>query len=332
MSLNFALKRIVIPITLMLAVCALYAGCSEVTKYHVLSFFFDGVPPPEGMEPKEVVGPERAEGEPDQASQPRKPEVFFYHAPWQQGQCSECHDVRTSYQVSADGAELCRKCHGVYFRYEKSDWVHGPVALGQCSFCHEAHKSEHRNLLTASETDLCLRCHQASDVLQQPYHKAAEEGPCSRCHDPHLAGNRLLLADSRTYRRRRRTKEIPAHTQWAKADCAKCHIVEKSNQLVDDVDPVCLSCHEQVLEAVPGQEIHAPVRQGQCVLCHTPHRSSRPHLIRPSGEQICYNCHEPGEIRTSSHPPVQRADCLFCHAGHRSEREHLLKPGILVNR
>ena len=43
-------------------------GCSPKTKYHVLSFFFDGVPPPPGMpgygEPEVIIGPDGTELDP----------------------------------------------------------------------------------------------------------------------------------------------------------------------------------------------------------------------------------------------------------------------------
>ncbi|NIA06642.1 MAG: hypothetical protein GWP14_03235 [Actinobacteria bacterium] len=327
-------QRVAVPTILLLAVCLLYAGCSEAARYRVLSFFFDGVPPPKGMEPKETEA--LAEDRAGQAQTAKtkaaaqKPTVFIYHAPYKDRLCFQCHQAEGSYQAPTAGAKLCQRCHASYFRFEESDWAHGPTAVGDCAFCHEPHKSEYQNLLTADQPDLCWKCHQASDVLAKPYHRQASKEPCSKCHDPHFAGNNLLLADSRSYLRRKQTAKTiqSTHAKWSKNDCTKCHTAQESYELVEDVNTVCLTCHQKVLETVPGQKLHSPVRQEQCVLCHTPHKSSRDHLIRPTAEKICYNCHEPDEIRTGNHPRVNRVDCLLCHAGHSSAREHLLRPDI----
>lgn len=312
-----------------------------MTRYRVLSFFFDGVPPPPGLEeaPAEgAAGPTVAElepaageaGPPPAATPPKPPPIRSRHAPYSDQSCSSCHSAQRSYQLLAAGAELCGKCHAPYFEFESSDWAHGPVAVGQCSVCHVGHESEYPALQTAPQPDLCFRCHDAAAVMGRPYHAAAQTQRCSTCHDPHASGNALLLADSRTYRRRKYAAGggRSPHTVWDRKDCARCHVPERANKLVDDVNEVCLSCHDAVRRAPPGQKLHGAVQQGECTLCHTPHGSPLPHLIRPKGEAICYECHDPEEIRTRDHPRVYRANCLLCHAGHSSERAHLLRPGI----
>jgi predicted CXXCH cytochrome family protein len=332
---------------LLLAGGLLLAGCSDLTRYRVLSFFFDEVPPPAGIPPEAVRTPppgavpwqtEAAAERQEQVAQaaeapPAPPEPakpVFFHAPYQRRQCAECHAAEASYQTPIREADVCGKCHADHLEWRQDDWVHGPAALGRCTICPDPHKAEHDNLLTAAQPDLCWTCHDSARVMAQSYHRQGDVTDCSFCHDPHSAGNRMLLADSETYARSRPAllPAPPGHAAWDKATCATCHQAAQSNVVVKDVDQKCLGCHDRAALAPPGQTPHAAVSLGRCTLCHTPHRSPRPHLIRPQAEKVCYTCHDPAEVRTPAHPQVVRADCLICHRGHYSELPHLLKPGI----
>ena len=73
-------------------------------------------------------------------------------------------------------------------------------------------------------------------------------------------GNRLLLADAHTYQRRQAHAQALAspHSQWAKQQCTVCHLAERSNQLLPNIDKVCVSCHQNVRYPVPPAS--APVR------------------------------------------------------------------------
>ena len=315
------------------------AGCSPVTRYRVLSFFFDGVPPPKGMkvevplpEPSKAGGPQEQEtGDRSIAPPPKPPPApRSVHAPYRTRACSACHTATESFNIPAPVGKLCGQCHQPYVRFQPTEWAHGPVAAQDCSVCHLPHRSDQQSLLTAAEPDLCFTCHDASRIRASAYHQAAGDQACSLCHDPHWSGNRLLLANAATYARRGQpTEPAPSpHAAWSKQDCAKCHMAENSNVPIEGVDAVCLTCHANVQNAESSSKMHRPVSQGQCTLCHTPHNSPRPHLIKPLGEKICYECHDADETRTPSHPPMEQADCLICHTGHQAERPHMLKPGI----
>lgn len=213
----------------------------------------------------------------------------------------------------------------------------------------------------------------ANDQTPEPRDAAVVRGArrdfvCTRCHDPHAAGNRLLLADSRSYKLRRRTaaQAVSAHVAWTDDDCGKCHLRDKSNVLAQDIDAVCIDCHDSVdadiraAQAQAGRDtqdtwtemrteaqtstpptaghspasgasrprLHEALLEGGCTTCHTPHQSMLDHLIKPAGEALCFRCHKPEEVQTPEHPIVHRVDCLSCHTGHHVERPHMLKPGI----
>ena len=315
-------------------------GCNSDVRYRILSFFFDGVPPPEGAttRPTPVVGPWGIPLDPDDpeakkflaraaARGPAKYEPAFLHQPFEKRLCAECHNPEKSYQAPV-ADDTCAKCHAPYYRYRSDDWVHGPVALGMCATCHKSHQSKYPGLLTMDVPDMCFSCHDASRILWRPQHAGAETLRCTKCHDPHLAGNRLLLADSGSFvRRKRRIKLLPSkHSTWEKDTCTKCHQSAASKQVVDNVDEVCLSCHEKVQQPTPGRTLHEPITKGKCASCHVAHRSPLLHLIKPEAEKNCLGCHKLKDVLTEKHPRIYRGDCLVCHTGHDSPREHLLRP------
>lgn len=331
----------------LIAAGLLVLGCASdpVANYRVLAFFFDGVPvPPElvGKIPGAVIGPDGAALDRDDplareilANRRRqrdfatkteeKVEVVSVHSPYMKRLCERCHDPAASYKVSVGGG-TCRQCHSAHYALKPDDWTHGPVALGKCELCHLSHTSQYESLLTMSPRDQCLSCHDAERVLARTYHSEAETKPCSACHDPHSAGNRMLLVDATTYRRRK-LPGLPApteHDAWDKKSCPTCHLREKSNLLVTDVDSRCLSCHKKVQDSAMPQRLHKPVREGKCTLCHAAHRSARPRLTKVDAEVVCLGCHKVEDLQNGVHPPMRRADCLLCHTGHSSSRKHLL--------
>lgn len=312
----------VVLVGLGLVVALIPLGCGETTRYRVLSFFFDGVPSPEERAAAGSV-------ENDEGERSDTPAVLSVHRPVEEGQCAKCHGMPTSpVPLEQTKGELCRRCHSTHFTFERTDWVHTPAAT-ECSYCHHPHESQHRALLTDSQPGLCLGCHGAA-VLERPYHADIGERACSTCHDPHFAGNRLLLADSRTYSRSQLARQATGsvHEPWKEHACDVCHLVKQSNALIEDVDAACRSCHEDVLVTATAAPNHSPVREGKCLLCHQPHQSFKPHLLRLTGEAMCISCHEVESISRDDHPGVHRVDCLLCHRGHSSPRGALLKPGI----
>jgi predicted CXXCH cytochrome family protein len=319
-----------------------YLGCGTEERYKVLSFFFDGVPKPgEENKPPPPKGPWGLPVEPGSAAAKEfpvaqatpgpamPPPPVSEHAPYRNRDCFSCHETESSMAPATSGAALCRKCHAAYLDPPMTDWVHGPAALGQCSLCHVSHKSQFPALLAKAQRDLCLRCHVEPGLLEEPYHKAAAAKDCSACHDPHMAGNRLLLVDSGSFTRRKvERNQGSEHAPWKDRKCTTCHVPEQSNALVAEIDKICLSCHQKTLEGLDAKKTHQAVRDGKCSVCHSGHKSPRPHLVRPTAEQICYACHKPDDVRKPGHPPVERADCLLCHKGHTSDRRFLLKEDI----
>jgi predicted CXXCH cytochrome family protein len=90
---------------------------------------------------------------------------------------------------------------------------------------------------------------------------------------------------------------------------------------------LCYTCHAELKAKFSQGEVHAPVKMGQCDLCHSPHAARFPKLLRFKGADLCYVCHaDKKETFTSktAHTPVKRGQCLNCHDPHASPNKNLL--------
>jgi len=113
------------------------------------------------------------------------------------------------------------------------------------------------HLLTVAEPKLCQNCHSEQKAqFSQPYHHRVPEGgmKCSDCHNPH-GGFQL-----------------------------------KQTRLSVGPDAVCLKCHTD--KQGPFVFEHAPKKLEGCVICHLPHGSNNPRLLRRDRvAQLCLECH-----------------------------------------
>ncbi|MCG3180778.1 MAG: hypothetical protein BIFFINMI_03141 [Phycisphaerae bacterium] len=304
-------------------------GCSDPhTRYKVLSFFFDGVPDPDAPP---GTGPEGT-GETASAAANVKPQ--FIHAPYRDRNCLPCHEVATPQTGLTANMTICGKCHAVYGQFGAAEWVHGPTALGLCGLCHDPHKSEYPHIIKQAQPTLCLNCHTDPKLLGEPYHELAALGKavCSDCHDPHMAGNRLLLVDAGSYQRRKPDLKLAStHPPFRDRKCQMCHSGDSNAVRPNLVQEACRTCHKNIREpSGPNEKVHPALAQDKCLNCHEPHQSTRPHLIRPTAQEICMTCHKVEQISGPAHPPVVRVDCLLCHQGHESTRAHLLRRGVPI--
>jgi len=177
------------------AVC-LVVACAPETRYRVLSFVFDGVPPPSGPDVVEITPVAKPPGYTKTfngglslAAQGKTPlevrtVVLSVHKPVAENQCGECHDPSMGFDtMPAHDARLCDKCHQK--QREEEGWSHGPINLGTCIPCHVPHKSTHLHLLSKSIPELCLQCHEEDLERPEEYHDVPNVNQCVACHDPH---------------------------------------------------------------------------------------------------------------------------------------------------
>jgi predicted CXXCH cytochrome family protein len=152
------------------ALLAAWAGCTVTEKnYEVLSFFFDGVPPPE------------APGRPGAAGATLSVNSFL-HKPYAEENCDACHAGRM--RLTRRDSDVCMGCHaGVQTAHAR---MHGPVAAGACLWCHAPHESAHAPLLRGPDRDVCAKCHTPAllDATGVEAH-ADRTRSCLECHMGH---------------------------------------------------------------------------------------------------------------------------------------------------
>jgi len=125
----------------------------------------------------------------------------------------------------------------------------------------------------------------------------------------------------------------PAYGHFGLNDgCLECHETDDSGQLTlsGEREEICGWCHGDLSRGrrgVPWASVHAPVRTGKCLSCHSPHISVKKGLPadKPPG---CADCHAAVTDRLKTdrfvHGPMNLGDCRLCHAVHASTEPSLL--------
>jgi predicted CXXCH cytochrome family protein len=93
---------------------------------------------------------------------------------------------------------------------------------------------------------------------------------------------------------------------------------------------ICLNCHSDIGALLALPFVHAPVKAGDCVQCHSPHASSHGKLLSAGPETICATCHAPLSAASmakarSVHPPVRGGECIRCHDPHAAKNKGQLR-------
>lgn len=142
----------------------------------------------------------------------------------------------------------------------------------------------------------------------------AQDKKCSDCHSSLLAGK-------------------VAHKPVTQG-CESCHTPNgqahpqtdvKGFNLAKEMPDLCYTCHNRL---DTKSKVHGVVKNGKCMLCHTPHSSEYPSLLKdsPTGK-ICLECHDDLGIDEfkAKHSPVANGNCTGCHDPHQSDDQKLLK-------
>jgi predicted CXXCH cytochrome family protein len=162
-------------------VAVLSIGCNATSRYEVLSYFFDGVPPPEPT-------PNAAAAQAAVAVQPRQI-GFTAHGPYGARMCNACHEPGAMNALVAPPEQLCFRCHE--FKMDQK-YIHGPLASGGCTACHDPHSSKYRYMLLSESDSFCFYCHAQQTVAKINGHADVGE-KCTTCHNPHASDKKYLL-------------------------------------------------------------------------------------------------------------------------------------------
>ncbi len=191
------LNKYIFNTLLLLYAVTVIVSCSASARYKILSTVFDGVPDPNARQ-KEIIDSLKIDSllAKNKLILTKKKAVnqndmYFFHPPYQNRMCKECHNVTEGNKLVKEVPALCYTCHEDLT--EKNPALHGPVAMGNCIVCHSPHLARFKNLLKRNGNDLCFFCHESEDINNSKSHFATEEYDCLDCHNPHSGKNRFLL-------------------------------------------------------------------------------------------------------------------------------------------
>jgi len=150
----------------------------------------------------------------------------------------------------------CETCHGA--GQDHVFWFgsrHEREAVA-CTSCHQVHRSRDRVFDSLEQQKSCFGCHpkRRSDILKASSHPLRLGNmSCSDCHDLHNGDNDFLLQEL-------------------------------------TVNETCHGCHTE--KQGPYLWEHAPASEN-CSLCHRPHGSNHPALLKKRPPLLCQQCHSP---------------------------------------
>lgn len=78
-------------------------------------------------------------------------------------------------------------------------------------------------------------------------------------------------------------------------------------------------CHKSIVDT---QNLHEPLKNGDCSSCHKqtnpthPLKGSKGFTLNAKDAALCYQCHSPFGIKKKLHPPVKDGECNYCHNPH----------------
>jgi len=185
--------------------------------------------------------------------------------------------------------QACLACHQDQPRNAWHVGAHERSHLA-CTDCHKIHEENDAVMATATQPEVCLRCHQPqrADIHKASSHpvRSGRMG-CSDCHNAHGSANPAML-------------------------------------IKPTLNQTCFSCHAD--KRGPLLWEHAPVAE-DCSLCHTSHGSVRPALLTKSPPLLCQQCHSsaghPPVARTGAALPgggaggavfLVAGGCTNCHS------------------
>ena len=167
-------------------------SCSPQRKFNILSFFFDGVPPPNAS--ADDQGDSLLVFNDSSMVTGQRTAViteYYFHDPYQKRKCMLCHDESSMGNMTIPEPGLCFTCHEDFTK--SYTFVHGPVNGGYCTKCHSAHMSKSDKMLSIEGQPLCLLCHTPEKDFGAEAHSKIGRENCTSCHNPHGGEDRYLL-------------------------------------------------------------------------------------------------------------------------------------------
>lgn len=182
---------------------------------------------------------------------------------------------------------ICLNCHETKGRLAWFGSRHQVENIA-CASCHQVHVARDRVFDSLEQQNVCFDCHpkRRSDTLKASSHPLRLGNmSCTDCHDPHNGANDFLLQEL-------------------------------------TVNETCYTCHAE--KQGPYLWEHAPAAEN-CSLCHRPHGSNHPALLKKRPPLLCQQCHSPEGHPSTAYTSEQTGNsfsnrfmlgraCLNCHS------------------
>jgi DmsE family decaheme c-type cytochrome len=228
-------------------------------------------------------------------------------------ECTICHDegddypvlaiAKTRHGVGADErTPTCISCHGPSTQHRHApkggdgvrpgpDMPFGKKTINDvkkhnqaCVACHQGDKLTLWAGSTHSRRDVaCTQCHQLHTQKDKATARSTVADMCMNCHTEKRA----------MFKRPSRHPVLEG-----KMVCTDCHAAHGSAgpklMLKDSVVETCYTCHMETRG--PFLWNHLPVTQ-DCSICHNPHGTVVPNLLKQRVPFLCQQCHEPTNHR-----------------------------------
>ncbi|RJQ49026.1 MAG: cytochrome C [Nitrospiraceae bacterium] len=253
--------------------------------------------------------------------------VRFRHKPVNED-CLACHNPHASVQFASllkdSVPSLCKKCHRTDNPSFARQHMNYPVADSRCNSCHDSHGSN-RAVIVYDEVHApvaekkCVQCHNEPGSPSPLVTKKQGVGMCRACHNDMI---NETLSKNRVHG--------PLLDEDGCLHCHNAHAAKEKKLLMGSVNAVCGACHSDTVKLQQisidnprNATLCKPVKEGDCIACHSPHSSDYLLLIaNPSWSfDVCNKCHE--WKSHSTHPigekiidPRNRnlsVGCISCH-------------------
>ena len=192
---------------------------------------------------------------------------------------------RKSWAPVKEQNAMCLACHQTHERIEWRGSKHDFNGVA-CTSCHKIHVARDPILDREQQVRVCANCHvdKQAKFLQLSHHPVREgQMACSECHNVHGEDGSGLMVKANT-----------------RAKCVSCHAEKRGPFLWE----------------------HAPAAE-DCTLCHDPHGSNQPALLKKRAPQLCQECHDPAGHPGGSYGGaslaggsfyLQAKGCSNCHS------------------
>jgi len=130
--------------------------------------------------------------------------------------------------------------------------------------------------------------------------------------------DRFAIAQSATY---------TEHKPYTDEACLECHTNPSDMVLAKDDSSMCTACHSDV--TAQYAYMHGAVTGNACLMCHNPHLSALPNLLRDDGPGMCNQCHELDPDTLIPSHSTNNLNCIDCHSGHGGDTPYFIVQNAL---